>query len=187
MAAPPKVHIMLFHTLCSASLCVVFVRLGLKAELWPWLLPPRYTSCCFTSFVLHVFVCGVCRTPGTHHAVSLFDSCVFVWCLSDSVLSSRKAALGAWLLPVRYTSCGFTLSPLHLFVCGVVRLGLVHHGCGCSFQHMILSRNSIFCLYVGTTLRWSRWCHQDYFCLRGMYYHWKYKEGYDGELSMTKT
>ena len=116
---------MLFHTLCSASLCVVFVRLGLKAELWPWLLPPRYTSCCFTSFVLHVFVCGVCRTPGTHHAVSLFDSCVFVWCLSDSVLSSRKAALGAWLLPVRYTSCCFTLSPLHLFVCGVVRLGLV--------------------------------------------------------------
>ena len=119
MAAPPKVHIMLFHTLCSASLCVVFVRLGLKAELWPWLLPPRYTSCCFTSFVLHVFVCGVCRTPGTHHAVSLFDSCVFVWCLSDSVLSSRKAALGAWLLPVRHTSCCFTLSPLHLFVCGV--------------------------------------------------------------------
>ena len=39
-----------------------FSTMPTKAALWPWLLPPRYTSCCFTLFVLCVFVCGVCQT-----------------------------------------------------------------------------------------------------------------------------
>ena len=77
-----------------------FSTMPTKAALWPWLLPPRYTSCCFTLFVLRVFVCGVCQTHSEGCAVAtaaphkvqlmlfhtLYSSAsLCVWCLSDSV------------------------------------------------------------------------------------------------------